>query len=911
MEFPHDSVSLNDSAIILSDRGVIKKKLSYNEVYEIKNLITNFISNHITSDNQCIGLRMTHNVYIPSIILSLQELQHCFIFLPLDDKETLHTIEQLCITWVISFINNEKCVATLTLNEDKLSLEKHCCKQTTTYKDLYYIIKTSGTTGESKYVKVGKESIESNITSLSKIFKIQKTDVVYFGTTLTFDPSMVELLLALNNGACLLITISKSQINPTYLYDTLFHPHNGISVLQIVPSLFSRWSEQQIIDILLNKKLNILAFGGECFPQSLLSYKRSDSLRIFNLYGITEISCWATIFEVGTAEIENVPLGDALDDTLIEIRDESGNPINDGEGEIYIGSTNRICFVNDEINPRFRATGDIAEINNSGIFYKGRKNDVIKRFGHKLHLSYIEQMVEKETTLSNTCVWLKSQSKLLLFLIIETFDEQTKNKILDKVRIKLLHTLPKQHFPDYIDIVRKCPVTSHGKLNKNALESIYLNRSQTVKKTATDILESLFCKYFGISKTHLSELQEATFFDLGGNSILAVQFLNEFREEVGADCPDFVTALFEKDIATCFQNIHCVQINKRRRSTFKNDHGNAAKKTKTDVELKIAWRYNLQACVDSSPLVFQLKEQILVAVGSFSHIFVVLDAVKGEEIAKFVLPDVIEASPCVSPCCSYLYVGCFDGCLYCLDFKNNSIKWFYPTCDRIKCKPALCQEFTSIVFGSYDKHVHCINTENGSCVWKTSVEESVTATPVVEKKKIYIATICGSCLCLSETNGDILWRLKTANPIFGSPCIIDDTIAWPNVNGCILFLSSNGDKIDEFKSNGYLYSSLIRYNDMIIFGSHNHSLYILEIDNGHPKIKKIVELNDVLTTPCVFSDRIAVAGNSGRIFLVDFEGAVVADTLVPGNIFSSIVVHDQRLFVGCRDNNLYCIEVKE
>ncbi|XP_044255913.1 beta-alanine-activating enzyme isoform X2 [Tribolium madens] len=835
-----------------------------------------------------------------------KELHHCFIFLP-DETESQSIITNLGLLWSLSFISGKNTVATLLLNEQKLVLNKHEVTRVTSYPNIFYIIQTSGSTGVSKFVRVTHQSIESNVKHLSKIFKIQPCNTIYFGTPLTFDPSMIELLLALENGACLLITPSKNQINPVRLHQTLIHPENGATFLQIVPSLFLRWSEIQIEDILLNSKLKILAFGGEPFPRALLKFKKSNFLRIFNLYGVTEVSCWATVCEVAES-LGEVPLGDELDETIVEVRDDSGRLVESGEGEIFIGSSTRICYVDDEKihhkTPVFRATGDLAFICDKKVYYKGRQNDVFKRLGHKIQLCKIETIVLEQTGIQNVCVWSKTRTKLLLFLIIESFDNNTKNKVLDKVRIKLLHTLSKQCFPDFIDIIRKCPITSHGKIDKNTLESIYLNRNQADKRQVVDIFKTLVYKYFG-----LRNFGESTFFELGGNSILAVQFLSEFEDESGSACPDLVSHLFESDLNTCVEILRDSKTVQKRPQTEPTPK--SEKKVKSGnigIELKIAWSYNLEACVDSTSLIFTHKERKLVAVGSFSHIFAILDSQSGHEIAKFVLPDVVESTPCYHK--NYLYVTCFDGNLYCLDFALNSIKWAYKTNDRVKCTPILCYNATRVVFGSYDKHIHCVDILKGSGVWTSFVSESVISTPLLLNQKIYVATICGTCLCLSETSGTILWQYKTGSPIFGAPCTHNGCILWPNVTGSVVCVTSNGHKLWQYDTGGHLYSSLTLQDGFLLFGSHDRCLYVLKIENGSPEPHFVANLDDCITTPLILADFIIVAGNSGRLFVVTFKGELGAELRLPGEIFSSVVGCDRRLFVGCRDNNLYCIEIK-
>ena len=105
----------------------------------------------------------------------------------------------------------------------------------------------------------------------------------------------------------------------------------------------------------------MLAFGGEACPSpaTLAQWQHAgNSTRIFNIYGITEVSSWATCYELSQTDLSRaeqctdhilsgdgddlssntvVPLGDPLLDTRVELRNEHGSIITSGTGEIWIG----------------------------------------------------------------------------------------------------------------------------------------------------------------------------------------------------------------------------------------------------------------------------------------------------------------------------------------------------------------------------------------------------------------------------------------------------------------------------------------------------------------------------------------------------------------------------------------------
>lgn len=106
------------------------------------------------------------------------------------------------------------------------------------------------------------------------------------------------------------------------------------------------------------------------------------------------------------------------------------------------------------------------------------------------------------------------------------------------------------------------------------------------------------------------------------------------------------------------------------------------------------------------------SEEIYVAVGSFSHLFVILNA-NGDEILKLSLPDNIQSTAVVSEMGSFIFVGCFDGYMYCIDFMKKQIFWKFSTGNSIVSSPRFSQNKSAIVFGSYDENIYCLRIKVG------------------------------------------------------------------------------------------------------------------------------------------------------------------------------------------------------
>uniref|UniRef100_A0A1Y1JXL7 AMP-dependent synthetase/ligase domain-containing protein n=1 Tax=Photinus pyralis TaxID=7054 RepID=A0A1Y1JXL7_PHOPY len=323
----------------------IYKSLTYETISDLALAIGDNLCNTIKEWDTCIGLYMENNHYVPSLLVSLQKCNLCFIFLDPEslEKNVLLT-RKLSIKWIIRYDPKDKYTNFLPTyyteetNFGSILLTLWKRKLVTPYRDSFtsiaYCIMTSATTGEPKIVKVTHECIASNIKGLRVVFKVTEKDVIYFGTPLTFDPSMVEVFLALTTG-CTLVIPPKSR---RFMLDVLFPSnkcHGGVTILQIVPSLLLHWNDADIMYLLEKSACRVLAFGGEKFPEEILKRPRSNDLKFFNLYGITEVSCWASTFESQGGG--RVTLGDPLPDTLFEVRTDSGEVITDGQGELFVG----------------------------------------------------------------------------------------------------------------------------------------------------------------------------------------------------------------------------------------------------------------------------------------------------------------------------------------------------------------------------------------------------------------------------------------------------------------------------------------------------------------------------------------------------------------------------------------------
>ena len=267
-----------------------------------------------------------------------------------------------------------------------------------------YVIHTSGTTRNGsggQTVAVPSQSFLGNLAAIRDCLGSSRRTILV--SEPTFDPSLIEIFLPLlsketGTTSSLIIPMENATRMPNVLFDSIQHYH--VDLLMMTPNLFLSFSsDHQLAFCRGDTSVKDIVLGGESFPQQILTLPRS-SVTLWNIYGTTECSVWASIEKLGHTK-ESVSLGELLGETKWAIKNESEDLSN--EGELWLGGRKRICYVNDEdVAEELRPTGDIVKRDSSGrIFYLGRKGDQIKRHGYRINLKQITQAIHSVAKISH------------------------------------------------------------------------------------------------------------------------------------------------------------------------------------------------------------------------------------------------------------------------------------------------------------------------------------------------------------------------------------------------------------------------------------------------------------------------------------------------------------------------------
>lgn len=763
---------------------------------------------------------------------------------------------------------------------------------------------------------------------------------------------MVDICLALHYGASLIMITNNLRCDSRKLLNILFPEDktSEVTIMQLTPSLFMRWSSTEISNRIFSKgsKLRILAFGGEAFPstnaiKNWTDWEKNNSTRIFNLYGLTEMSCWASICEITKDDIlsnRKISIGQSLDEhTTFEISTD---------GELLLKSKVRKCFqslltddqVIDENFEFILRTGDLVEVGNESQFYfTSRSNSIIKFFGQKINLSEIEMETKNLANVDEAvCIHDEESKSIYLFVRVEDDFDDIKRQIMKKI----------QKFGVHVKILKRVdiPLTMHGKISKKDLLNAALNTNNDKPlclKSNYLILSELVSESLGLKiiftgpsqssdvhKRAKGEL-DSSFIHLGGSSLKAIQIVDEYERITSQIVPQLLLMLLDGKVSIR-EILHHLANNTESNKIPENHEFESPDivANPSTVEIVHRWKIDMKKCIDATPTVCSLNDGIaVVSVGSHSKLLFNISVSTGEIISRLELPDRIESQVIQMGECGI--VGCYDGYLYCFDIRTAAIKWKFNSEAMIKCRALLID--SNVIFGNYNEscNLWCLKAENGMKIWSKKIgTKSIYANPTtLDDKNIITCSLDGTVASINSIKSTILWIFKADAPIFATPTVFknqhdESQIILPSVDGKIHILNSDGVSTWNHQINGNIFSSAECFQNSeencmnFVVGSQNYHLYCFKLDSNNEckEMWKHKTTASIRSSPIFIRKEqeyfVLIFSSDGMVRIINCDNGVLENqSKIQGDVFSTPVLHDQSLFVGSRNDFLYCINLND
>ncbi|NEB73768.1 AMP-binding protein, partial [Streptomyces sp. SID14478] len=339
-----------------------------------------------------------------------------------------------------------------------------------------YVLFTSGSTGTPKGVAVSEGNLANFLDSVRQDPGMGPDDRIVALTPIGFDISLLEILLPLLCGATVQVLSEDARTSATLLAERI--DASGASVVQATPST---WRILKSVGWRARRPMTLLC-GGEALDRDLAQYLLSQDAAVYNMYGPTEATIWASWQRVTDAD--RIHLGEPALGTRYYVVDADGRSVAPGmRGELMIaGDCVALGYLNapatafgtlPDGTPSYR-TGDLVRHEGpSHLTYVSRKDGQRKVNGHRIELGEVAAAVAAQAPAATVVAVVRPEPEPHLRCFVrlpatEPFDAAA-------VRERCRETLPYYMVPQAVHRLTEIPLTANGKTDVKKLSEAPLS----------------------------------------------------------------------------------------------------------------------------------------------------------------------------------------------------------------------------------------------------------------------------------------------------------------------------------------------------------------------------------------------------------------------------------------------------
>jgi amino acid adenylation domain-containing protein len=426
-----------------------------------------------------------------------------------------------------------------------------------------YVLYTSGSTGTPKGVEISHQAAANAILAACDVCSFDARDRTLYRTAISFDLSIYDIFCSLAMGGTLVVAPRTAIADPYALIELIVE--HEITHLLLGPSLLAILLERRSFERCTS--LRLVTCGGEALSLSLCErfFARTNAA-LYNLYGPSEATMLVTLHRCVEVDLQSsevtAPLGRPLANTHVSVRDGGGWPVPPGAiGEIMIGGAQLAAgyinradetarrFVRDVARPleQLYRTGDLARLKLDGsIVFLGRSDKQIKICGSRVEPAEVAAAIERVDGIQTAVVCAlrraaaETSDAFVLVAYVKRRDGSKQTG--GDVRTALQALLPSYMIPIDILFVETFPLTVSGKIDEKALAAGAFHQAIPPAESAPALTNEYSLR--GIVREQVRMLWEKllgrtgigdydNFFDIGGDSLLAVRLMMQLEETFG------------------------------------------------------------------------------------------------------------------------------------------------------------------------------------------------------------------------------------------------------------------------------------------------------------------------------------------------------------------------------------------
>ncbi|MEU3994126.1 amino acid adenylation domain-containing protein, partial [Streptomyces platensis] len=399
-----------------------------------------------------------------------------------------------------------------------------------------YVIYTSGSTGSPKGVLVPHSSVVNFVTTLNDTVDVRSDSRFLQFASPSFDASVSELFMPLLAGAAVVL-VHSGRLGPGEPLADLISAGN-VSHAVLPPSALAVLPAET-----LPPGATVFTVGEACPPDVVTRW--SEKHILLNAYGPTEGTVCSTC-SAPLAGNEIPSIGRPLSNVRVYVLDAGLQPVppgvvgdmyiaGDGVARGYVGRPGLTAerFVADIFGPpgsRMYRTGDLARWRDDGTLdFAGRSDEQVKIRGFRIELGEVEFALAADPAVVRAAVVVREDTPGDKRLVGYVEPAPGADPDPADLRANLARELPHYMVPTIVVVLDELSLNSSGKVDRKALPSPHYglgSRSRSPRTEQEELLCRLFAKLLPLTDPGIDDV----FFDLGGDSITAIQLVSLARE---------------------------------------------------------------------------------------------------------------------------------------------------------------------------------------------------------------------------------------------------------------------------------------------------------------------------------------------------------------------------------------------
>jgi len=427
----------------------------------------------------------------------------------------------------------------------------------TTADSLAAIFYTSGTTGRPKGVIHSHRSVLHRVRVDTNAYRLTLHDRLSLLTSPSYSVSMRNVFGALLNGA----SVCPFDIEESGIIELArWLSREKVSIYFSVPTVFRHFVENLPEDLDF-EFLRLIYIGGEPVTRRDVELFRnhfSPNCIFANALASNEAGLFRQYFIDKETNLSHnsVPVGYEVEGKEVLLLDDNGQEVHTGEvGEIVVRSaylspgywrnqnlTDEVFLPDPEsVRKRIYHTGDMARSLPDGcLIHVGRKDFRRKIRGIRIEIEEVEAALHlhpdvQEVAVVDSPVSELEDARLVAYVVIKPASQV----LTTELREFLETHLPDYMIPSAFMFLESLPLSANGKVDRRVLPSFDQRRpalSSSLIPPCSKLEFQLKEAWEAVLNVHPIGMQDS-FFDLGGQSMLAIRLVASIEKATGKRLP--------------------------------------------------------------------------------------------------------------------------------------------------------------------------------------------------------------------------------------------------------------------------------------------------------------------------------------------------------------------------------------